>query len=95
MSYKINEECTSCGACEPECPNAAISQGDTTYLINSALCSECVGLHDTPQCAVTCPTEACVADPSKKETEAELLEKTKKAHPDKNFSGSFPSHFRK
>jgi len=22
MAYKINEECISCGACEPECKNA-------------------------------------------------------------------------
>ena len=29
MSYKITDECISCGACEPECPNSAIIEGET------------------------------------------------------------------
>jgi len=33
MAYKITDECISCGACEAECPNKAISEGDTTYKI--------------------------------------------------------------
>ncbi|HUT96727.1 MAG TPA: 4Fe-4S binding protein, partial [Dehalococcoidales bacterium] len=32
MAYKITEECISCGACEPECPNGAISEGDEIYI---------------------------------------------------------------
>jgi len=27
MAYKITEECISCGACEAECKNEAISDG--------------------------------------------------------------------
>jgi ferredoxin len=27
MAYMINEDCISCGACEAECPNQAISEG--------------------------------------------------------------------
>ena len=34
MSYKISDECISCGACEPECPNSAISEGETIYIID-------------------------------------------------------------
>jgi len=34
MSYKITDDCISCGACESECPNKAISEGDTTYKID-------------------------------------------------------------
>jgi ferredoxin len=30
MAYYITEECISCGACEPECPNQAISEGTTS-----------------------------------------------------------------
>ena len=29
MAYKITDDCISCGACEPECPNSAISEGET------------------------------------------------------------------
>ena len=28
MAYKINEDCTACGACLDECPEQAISEGD-------------------------------------------------------------------
>jgi formate hydrogenlyase subunit 6/NADH:ubiquinone oxidoreductase subunit I len=28
MAYKITEECISCGACEPECKNQAIKEGE-------------------------------------------------------------------
>ncbi len=31
MAYLITDECISCGACEPECPNAAIVEGETIY----------------------------------------------------------------
>ena len=34
MAYKISEDCISCGACEPECPNQAISEGETVYVID-------------------------------------------------------------
>jgi ferredoxin len=36
MSYKITDECISCGACEPECPNEAITEGETIYVIDPA-----------------------------------------------------------
>jgi ferredoxin len=34
MAYKITDECISCGACEPECPNQAISEGEKIYVID-------------------------------------------------------------
>ncbi|MFC1893425.1 4Fe-4S binding protein [Chloroflexota bacterium] len=43
MAYKITGDCISCGACEPECKNEAISEGDETYVINTDRCTECVG----------------------------------------------------
>lgn len=62
MSLKIVvENCTVCGACEFECPNAAISFANDTYVIDPALCTECEGSFDTPQCAAVCPVpETCV-----------------------------------
>ena len=61
MALKITEECINCGACEPECPNTAISQGDDIYLIDGAKCTECKGHHDAPACAAVCPVDCCVA----------------------------------
>ena len=81
MSYKITEECISCGACEPECPNKAISEGQTIYVIDPAKCTECVGSFDSSRCAAVCPVDACVPDPAHKETKEQLLEKWKKLHP--------------
>ncbi|HJX03845.1 MAG TPA: 4Fe-4S binding protein, partial [Dehalococcoidia bacterium] len=43
MAYKITDDCISCGACESECPNSAISEGDSTYVIDPTKCTECVG----------------------------------------------------
>lgn len=95
MATKITEECINCGACEPECPNEAIREGDDIYIIDPALCTECVGFHDEEACAAVCPVDCCVPDPEKVETEAALLERAKKLHPDKDFGTSFPSRFKK
>jgi ferredoxin len=60
MSMLILDDCISCGACEPECPNTAISAGDSIFVINTELCTECEGAFDSPQCATVCPVEGCV-----------------------------------
>lgn len=83
MAYKIIEECIMCGACEPECPNQAISEGDNTYVIDPNRCTECVGFFSEPQCASVCPVEACLPDPGRPESREELLAKFKKFHPGK------------
>lgn len=80
MAYKITEECINCGACEPECPNQAISPGDEIYVIDPDKCSECVGAFDQSQCAAVCPVDACVPDPERKETREELMEKYRRLH---------------
>ena len=72
MAYKITEECINCGACEPECPNQAISAGDERYVIDPERCTECVGHFDESQCAAVCPTDACVPDPDHKESKEVL-----------------------
>jgi len=81
MAYKITEECISCGACEPECPNEAISEGETIYVIDPAKCTECIGAFDTSKCAEICPVDAPQQDPAIQESREELLEKWKKLHP--------------
>ncbi len=95
MAYIITDDCISCGACEAECPNQAISPGDDKYIINPDLCTECVGFHEDPQCAEVCPVDACVPDPDRPETEDELIVKFQKLHPDKELPDPLPSHFRK
>ncbi len=81
MAYKISEECISCGACESECPNNAIMEGETTYKIDPAKCTECVGSYDSSKCKEICPVEAPGPDASHKESKDALLAKWKKLHP--------------
>ena len=83
MAYKISEECISCGACEPACKNVAIKEGETIYEIDPNKCTECVGWFDSPQCTDTCPVDACVPDPNKKESREQLLAKWQKMNPGK------------
>ena len=83
MAFKITEECIACAACETECPNEAISEGEEIFIIDPDKCTECVGFYDTQQCADVCPVDCCVPDPDHKESNDELLAKFKKLHPDK------------
>jgi len=48
MAMLITTDCISCGACEPDCPNEAITAGDSIYVIDVDKCTECVGAFDTP-----------------------------------------------
>ena len=101
MSTYITSDCINCGACEPECPNEAISEGDEIYVIDPELCTECVGFYDHEACQAVCPVECCLPDPGHREEELLLLERAVKLHPDDGelkkrvASGSFPSRFRK
>lgn len=81
MAYKISDDCISCGACESECPNQAISEGDTYYVIDPDKCTECVGSFESSRCAEVCPVEACQTDPSHNESRDALLARWKKLHP--------------
>jgi ferredoxin len=80
MAYVITEECINCGACEPECPNQAISAGDERYVIDPAKCTQCVGHFDEPQCAAVCPVDACKPDPNHVESRDALMAKYHKLH---------------
>ena len=52
MAYVINDDCVACGACEAECPQECISEGDGKYVIDAAKCVDCGA------CAAVCPTDS-------------------------------------
>ena len=81
MAYKITDDCISCGSCESECPNQAISEGETIYVIDPEKCCECVGAHESSQCTAICPVDCCIPDPDCQESREKLLEKWKEFHP--------------
>jgi Fe-S-cluster-containing hydrogenase component 2 len=95
MATMITQECINCGACEPECPNNAISQGEEIYVIDPLLCTECVGFHDYEACAAVCPVDCCVTDPNNVETEDALIARAHALHQDVDFGENFESRFRK
>src|ERR687889_515318 len=95
MATMITNECINCGACEPECPNNAISQGETIFIIDPQLCTECVGFHDFEACAAVCPVDCCVTDPNNIETEEALVARARALHPETEIGDNFESRFRK
>ena len=75
MALMITDECINCDVCEPECPNAAISQGTEIYVIDPAKCTECVGHFDAPQCREVCPVDCIPLNPDYVESNDRLLAK--------------------
>ncbi|MCC7411831.1 MAG: YfhL family 4Fe-4S dicluster ferredoxin [Gammaproteobacteria bacterium] len=77
MALMITEACTNCDACEPVCPNVAISRGESRYVIDAFRCTECVGADDEPQCLLVCPRpqECIVPNPDFVESREELQNK--------------------
>jgi ferredoxin len=73
MAKTITAECINCGACEPDCPNEAISQGDPVYVIDWEKCTECVGHYDNPKCLEVCPVDGVIIpNPEHAETREQL-----------------------
>ncbi len=72
MALKITDACINCDVCEPVCPNDAIYVGEVIYEIDPALCTECVGHFDIPQCRDICPVDCIPNDPDYVESEHDL-----------------------
>lgn len=72
MALKILDPCVNCDVCVPACPNHAIAMGAEYYVIDPALCTECVGHHDEPKCMEVCPVECIVGDPERVESRSQL-----------------------
>jgi ferredoxin len=43
------------------------------YYVVADKCTECVGFHDTPQCASVCPMSCCIPDSKHTESREELI----------------------
>ena len=72
MALYIDETCINCGACEPECPTSAITEGDEIYIIDPNTCVECEGHFDEPRCIEVCPVDCIISDPDNVENIEEL-----------------------
>ena len=96
MSLHITDDCINCGACDDGCPTGAIHEapGGDIRVIDQERCTECVGFYERTMCQVECPVECCVADPSRDESEEELLERARRLVPDHDFPDPPPSHRR-
>ena len=77
MALKIIDECICCDACVNPCPTDAISCDDPIYLIDSSLCTECVGYFKNPQCVEVCPVDAIIKDEENFESKKDLTLKFK------------------
>ncbi len=80
MALLIENSCINCDMCDPECPNEAISMGESVYEIDVDKCTECVGHYDKPTCVSVCPIDCIKPDPDKVENEEILLAKFLRMH---------------
>ncbi len=80
MALMITENCTSCDACVPVCPNEAIAAGQPVYVIDPLRCTECVGAEDEPQCRLVCPADCIMDHPDFREDNDTLLAKYEALH---------------
>lgn len=75
MAFMITTACINCDACEPECPNEAISTGEDFCEIDPHRCTQCVGHYNEPQCIAICPVDCIIVHPDHQETREELEKK--------------------
>jgi ferredoxin len=78
MALKINYDCIACDACRDECPTSAIEEGDPIYVIDPALCTECINDYDEPICISVCPVDCIEVDEINSESIDELKAKYKR-----------------
>ena len=62
MALEIIESCVNCYACEPLCPEQAISEAKPHFTIDAGKCTECDGHYSEAQCAAICPIEGAILD---------------------------------
>lgn len=62
MALFISQDCVNCRACGDVCPVDAISEGPETFMIDPAMCTECVGIYEDPPCIEICPVDCIFFD---------------------------------
>lgn len=77
MALLIIDTCICCDACVPPCPTKAIECDDPIYLIDSTLCTECIGYSKEPKCVEVCPVDCIIIDENNIETKEQLTTKFK------------------
>jgi len=60
MASTITDDCIGCGNCEPECPCGAIAKAGDVYVVDPAICRDCVATGGCVGVEI-CPTEAIIA----------------------------------
>jgi ferredoxin len=59
MALVINgDKCARCGVCEFECPNEAVFQTESAYVIDPSVCTECKESYGEPLCEAVCPNDS-------------------------------------
>lgn len=64
--------------CDGHTPHSALSE--EFFYIVPGKCTECVGFHETPQCAAVCPVDCCIPDLAHTESEESLRHKKTLLH---------------
>ena len=80
MALFIEDSCINCDMCDPECPNEAITLGESIYEIDADKCTECIGHYEKPTCVSVCPIDCVKPDPNYIESEKLLLAKFMAIH---------------
>lgn len=62
MAYEITDKCVKCTACELVCPNDAVSETATVFVIDPGRCTECADAYPVAQCSSICPIEGAIMD---------------------------------
>ena len=93
MALLITDDCISCGACLPECPNEAIFETRSDAEAKGNHVGDGHGVGDSIYVITHDRCTECIPDPAYPEAKEVLLERAqrlnpeKEIHPDKAWSG--------
>ena len=80
MALMITDECINCDVCESGMPQRGYFAGEEIFVIDPALCTECVGHHEVSQCVEVCPVDCIVLNPEIVETQGAIVRKVSQSY---------------